>query len=85
MKDLVLRMFVVMSSVAAAVAACTLAPGDFVWRDLWGLLTNVRDDLILGSLWPQEGNVLVYDVNVLSEKKVFWSEMEITFREIAEA
>ena len=55
---------------------------NFVQTFLWDELTNPRSQAILDDLWPHTGEVAVYDVAMLSEKKLFWSELDLVFREI---
>lgn len=53
----------------------------WVESQIWNRLQDVRQGLLLGCLWPQLSNWLAYDYDLLREKKLFWSELEITYRE----
>lgn len=54
----------------------------WVQTQIWDRLQDVRAyGLLLSSLWPQLSNWLAYDYELLRQKKLFWSELEITFRE----
>jgi len=58
----------------------------FVNEKVWDVLSDVRTGRLLdNTVWPQTAEVLVYDVPLLNEKKLFWSEIEISYREVAEA
>lgn len=53
-------------------------------NDLVTLLTNPRTTpTSLAGVWPQTARVTTYDLDELG-RHVFWSELEITYREIAE-
>jgi len=52
-------------------------------RDLVRELADPRADFLLGTLWPHTADVMAYDVAALSEKNLFWSEVEIAYREEA--
>jgi hypothetical protein len=53
----------------------------WVQTQIWERLQDVREGLLLDCLWPQLSNWLAYDYDLLREKKLFWSEVEVTFRE----
>lgn len=57
---------------------------NWVEEMIWQLCENPRDSApLLGTLWPQTSDVDVYDPDLLNLKKLFWSEIEIVFREVA--
>jgi hypothetical protein len=56
----------------------------WVQNSLYVPLTDARAASILGESWPETGDVTtVYDLDVLRDYKVFLSEIEIAYREIA--
>ncbi len=57
---------------------------NWVEEMIWQLCENPRDATpLLGTLWPQTSDVDTYDPEMLNQKKCFWSEIEIVFREVA--
>ncbi len=56
---------------------------EWVERQVFGPLQNLRAEPLLGSLWSHAADVtLVFDPDFLREHKLFWSEVTFEFREI---
>jgi hypothetical protein len=53
----------------------------WVESQIWDRMQDPRQRLLLGRFWPQLSNWLVFEPNKLRDQKVFWSEIEVTFRE----
>lgn len=54
---------------------------NFVEQSIWDLLSDVRNQFLVENVWPQSGEILVFDWTMLNKLQTFWSEIELTFRE----
>jgi hypothetical protein len=55
----------------------------WVAENIYDVLLDQRAEPILDKIWPQAGAVTVAcDPEMVREHKIFWSEIEVTFREI---
>jgi hypothetical protein len=55
----------------------------FVQENIWDKLGNPRSAELLSGYWPDTGDVsIIVDEALLSQSKVFWCRVELTFKAI---